>query len=427
MPRKKDSSSTVSVVHPVCCGLDVHKETISACLIWSDTKGREQFKVEEFQTFTDDLIKLKDWLLKHQCPTVAMESTGHYWTPIHNVLEHYFTILLVNPKHMKNVPGRKTDISDSRWIAGLLRHGLLKGGFIPPQYQRQWRDLTRMRKSYVKSAGDFRRRIHKLLESANLKIDSVISDLFGATGRNLLKLLVSAPSTPTRTEVEQCLDRSVKDKAGEFHRSMKGFFGDHHRILLRLMLETIEHLEHQIDLLDERIREVMTEHQPVIERLDAMPGINTISAHAILSEIGPTLEAFPNPAALAAWAGLCPGNNQSAGKRRSGRSRIRKNHLKEIMIEVAWPAIKKRDSYYRAKYYALKPRLGWKKAIVAVAHRILTAIYHVIKHGVNFRDLGEAYLLNLNRASKLRYLRKQASLLGFKLTPLEPIFSNTGR
>ncbi len=417
MPRKNDSSSTVSVVHPICCGLDVHKDTISACLIWSDTKGREQFKVAEFQTFTDDLIKLKNWLLEHRCPVVAMESTGHYWTPIHNILEHFFTILLVNPRHMKNVPGRETDISDSRWIAGLLRHGLLKGGFIPPECQRQWRDLTRTRKSYVKSAGDFKRGIHKLLQSANLKIDSVISDLFGATGRNLLKLLVTAASAPSRAEVEACLDKSVKDRAGEFYRSMEGFFSNHHRILLGLLLETVERLEHQIELLDERIREVMAEHEPVIERLDAIPGINAISAHAILSEIGTSLEAFSNPAALAAWAGLCPGNNQSAGKRYSGRSRVRKNHLKEIMIEVAWPAIKKRHPYYRAKYYALKSRLGWKKAIVAVAHRILTAIYHVVKHGVSFKGLGEAYLLNLNRKSKLKYLRKQASLLGFELTP----------
>jgi len=420
MPPKKKNTSIVSVVHHVCCGLDVHKDAISACLVWSDKKGGEQFEIREYETFTDNLIRLREWLLEKVCPIIVMESTGPYWTPIHNILENHFTVVLVNPKYIKNVPGRKTDISDSRWLAGLLRHGLLKGSFIPPKFQRQWRDLTRMRRNYVKNLGDFKRRVHKLLQSANLKIDSVVSNLFGSTGRNLLNLLAKNETDLTLVQIEACLNGRLKEKAKELHRSVQGYFEEHHRNLLNLLLETIEALEKQIKILELQIEKMMSEQQQTIDRLKEIPGISDVSAQAILSEIGPTLENFENTAALASWAGLCPGNNQSAGKRRSGRSRVTKNHLKETMIEVAWPAIKKRGSYFKAKYYALRARLGPKKAIVAVAHRILKAVYHVIKNGVPFKDLGEDYLLNLNRESKLKYLRKQASLLGFELKPLNP-------
>jgi len=424
MPPKKENTSTVSVVHHVCCGLDVHKDSISACLIWSDEKGREGFEIREYETFTDHLITLREWLFERTCPIVVMESTGPYWTPVHNILENHFTVVLVNPKYIKNVPGRKTDISDSRWLAGLLRHGLLKGSFIPPKFQRQWRDLTRMRRNYVKSLGDFKRRVHKLLQSANLKIDSVVSNLFGLTGRNLLKLLAESESDLTLAQVDACLNGSLREKAKELHRSVRGYFEEHHRDLLRLLLETIDALENQIRLLDHRIEHIMSEQREILDRLKEIPGVSDTSAHAILSEIGPTLDTFENSAALASWAGLCPGNNQSAGKRRTGRSRVTKNHLKETMIEVAWPAIKKRGSYFRAKYYALRARLGPKKAIVAVAHRLLKAIYHVIKDGAPFRDLGEGYLLNLNKQSKLKYLRKQAALLGFELTPVDAPMPN---
>jgi transposase len=421
MPPKKKNTSTVSVVHHVCCGLDVHKDSISACLMWSDDKGREQFEIREYETFTDHLLTLREWLCQRACPIIVMESTGPYWTPIHNILENRFKVVLVNPRHIKNVPGRKTDISDSRWLAGLLRLGLLKGSFIPPKFQRQWRDLTRMRTNYVKNLGDFKRRVHKLLQSANLKIDSVVSNLFGLSGRNLLKLLAESESDLTLAQIQECLKGSLTEKAKELNRALQGYFEKHHRDLLCLLLETIEVLEKQINVLDHRIAQTMSEQAELLKRLEEIPGISEISAHAILSEIGSTLDNFENAAALASWAGLCPGNNQSAGKRRNARSRVTKNHLKEIMIETAWPAIKKRGSYFKAKYYSLRARLGPKKAIVAVAHRILKAIYHVIKDGVPFKDLGEDYLVNLNKESKLKYLRKQAGLLGFELIPNIPM------
>jgi len=418
MPPKKKNTSTVSVVHHICCGLDVHKKTVSACLLWSDSFGTEQCEVMEFETFTDDLIRLREWLIERECPVVAMESTGPYWTPIHNILEGLFQVILVNARHMRNVPGRKTDLSDSRWLAALLRHGLLRAAFIPPKYQRQWRDLTRMRNKYQQTVGDFQRRVHKLFQEANIKIDSVLSDLFGLTGRSLMRLLATKGSTPTLGEVEQCLRGSLKKKREEVYRSIQGFFEEHHRVLLAVMLETIEKLESQVEALDQRITQSMRTHQEKIERLDEIPGISDVSAPAVLAEIGPTLDAFPNADALSSWCGLCPGNNQSGGKRFSGKSRVRKNRLKTIMIEIAWPAIKKKESYYRAKYYALKARLGPKKAIVAIAHRILKAIYHVVKHDTPFKDLGEAYLLEKNKDAKVRYLTRQAALLGFELVPV---------
>jgi transposase len=420
MPSKKKNSSTVSVVHEICCGMDVHKNSISACVLSTSPTGVEQSEVIEVGTFTQDILSLKQWLQDRECFVVAMESTGPYWTPVHNVLEDSFQVILVNARHMSRVPGRKTDISDSRWIAGLLRHGLLQAAYIPPKHQRQWRNLTRMRKNYQQELGNFKRRVHKLFQESNIKIDSVLSDLFGATGRNLIRLLLSKESTPSLSDVRKCLCGSLVEKGNELHRSIKGFFEDHHRFLLGLLMETIETLERQIIDLESRIRSLMSCVDKQIERLEELPGISEISAHAIIAEIGPDVSAFRSADALCSWCGLSPGNNQSGGKRFSGRSRVRNNRLKTIMVEVAWPAIKKKGSYFRAKYYSLIARLGAKKAIIAVARKILKAVYRVLKDDVPFKDLGEEYLIELKRESKTRYLQKQAALLGYQLVPLYP-------
>jgi len=414
---QKNNSKVIGVMHPICCGLDVHKESISACVIFSDKDGVDQFAVEEFGTFTDELTRLRSWLLDHKCPVVAMESTGIYWRPVHNVLEGSFQIVLVNARDIKNVPGRKTDIGDSKWLAGLLRHGLLKGSFIPPQAVRQWRDLTRLRKKYVQTVGDYRKRTHKLFESANIKIDSVVSDLFGVTGRNLMQLLIKEGAPLTLSDIESCVRGKLKGKETELFRSIQGFFTGHHRVLLKTILETITGLESQIAALDRQIRSDMAEHQLLLDRMKKAPGISDVSSCDILAEIGPTLDTFKTDTALVSWSGLCPGNNESAGKRKSGRSHVRKHHLKTIMIEVAWAAIKKKGSYFKDKYYRLKARRGAKKAIVAIAHRILLGIYHVIKDGVEFRDLGEDYLKHRNQSRKILNLRKQAQSFGYDLVP----------
>lgn len=411
------NSKLIGIVHPISCGLDVHKETISACVIFSDKDGVDQYEIRVFGTFTDDLMRLRSWLLDHSCPVVAMESTGIYWRPVHNILEDAFRVILVNARDIKNVPGRKTDIGDSKWLAGLLRHGLLKSSFIPPQEVRQWRDLTRLRKKYVQSVGDYRKRIHKLFESANIKIDSVVSDLFGVTGRNLMDLLVTDKERLRLSDIQSSVRGKLRGKEVELFRSIQGFFTDHHRFILKMLLSTIATLEAQIEALDHKIRCAMKEHEPLLDRMKKAAGVADVSACDILAEIGTTLDSFPTDISLVSWSGLCPGNNESAGKRKSGRNPVRKHHLKTIMIEVAWAAVKKKGSYFKDKYYRLKSRRGAKRAIVAIAHRILLGIYHVIKDGVDFRDLGEAYLTERNKSQKVFHLRKQALSLGFDLIP----------
>jgi transposase len=413
---QREDSKVIRIVHPICCGLDVHKESVSACVIFPDDNG-EHCEVKVFGTFTDDLTRLREWLLEHDCPVVAMESTGIYWRPVHNVLEDAVHVVLVNARDMRNVSGRKTDIGDSKWIAGLLRHGLLRGSFIPPQTVRQWRDLTRLRKKYVQSVGDYRKRTHKLFESANIKIDSVVSDLFGVTGRNLMQLLVESRASLTLSDIQGCVRGKLKGKEAELFRSIHGFFTDHHRFVLKTILETIAMLEAQIDQLNHQILSAMKEHEALLARMKGAPGISDVSSCDILAEIGPTLDSFPTDTALVSWSGLCPGNNESAGKRKSGKSPVRKHHLKTIMLEVAWAAVKKKGSYFKDKYYRLKARRGAKKAIVAIAHRILLGIYHVIKDGAVFRDLGEDYLTLRNKSQKVSHLRRQAIALGFDLVP----------
>ena len=411
MTRTKDTT-VVSVLHPVCCGLDIHKQFVTACLMTIDSMGKETSLLESFGTFTDDLVRLREWLLEHECPIVALESTGVYWRPVHNLLEGYLNVVLVNARHIKNLPGRKTDMSDCHWIATLLRVGFLKASFIPPKAVRQWRELTRYRRSLVEALGDAKRQAHKLLESSNIKIDSVVSDLFGKTGRNLMDLLLKDHGELTLQAVHTCLRGRLKPKATELFRAVQGFFDDHHRWMLRQMLESVDQQEANLAKVESRLRNLLQPHDELIDRITQIPGIGATSAYAILSETGSTLESFPNAGALCSWAGVCPANNESAGKRRSTRSPVRRSHLRTHLVEAAWGAVKTKSSYLRSKYFSLKSRLGPKKAIMAIAHRILKALYYIIKQGDSFRDLGENYLIELRRRSITSYLSRQAKKLG---------------
>lgn len=416
MPGSRNTK-ILSVVHPTCCGLDVHKEQNYACLISTGADGKEVIEKRVFGGFTDDLIRMRQWLKEHKCPVVAMESTGVYWRPTHNVLEGHCEVLVVNARHIKNVPGRKTDMLDSEWLAGLLRHGLVRGSFIPPKKVRQWRDLSRAGRTFVESLADEKRRVHKIFETANIKIDSVVTDLFGRTGRNLMTLLGKRKKL-TRADVESCLAGSLKKKGKELFRSVQGCFEEHHRFLLRRLLAIIKTIEREIAAIDRRLKRLFKPHQELIERLTQIPGISIVSAQAILSETGATLETFPSSGQLCSWCGVCPGNNESAGKRRSGRSPVRDNHLKTILIETAWAATRKKDSYYKTKYYSLKARRGPKRAIVAIAHRMLKAIYYIVKHGKSFQELGAEYLSHLKKGAKLSYLRREAKVFGYRLEPI---------
>jgi transposase len=413
---KKLDTTFIQIVHPVCCGLDVHKKKISACLITIAENGEEQYEIKEFGTFTKDLLTMKKWLTDNHCPILAMESTGVYWRPVHNILEGYLEIILVNARHIKNVPGRKTDIGDSKWLAGLLRHGLLRGSFIPPKETRQWRELTRLRRAYTESLADYKRRVHKLFETANIKIDSVVSDLFGMTGRNLISLLCKE-SELSLANIKENAKRGLKEKSKELHHSIQGFFEDHHRFQLVGMMEMITTFEKRIAEITQRMDMLTSGHQELLNRLDEIPGIDKKSAQSIVSEIGVTLDKFICMGALASWAGLCPGNNESAGKRKTGKTSVRSHPFKTILIEVAWAAVKKKGSYYRAKYFKLKSRRGAKKAIVAISHRISKAIYNIIKHGDTFMDLGEDYLTAKTRQRVIDNIKKRANQLGYELVP----------
>jgi len=418
---KKEDSRVLEVLHPICCGLDVHKESVTACLI-SRTATGERVERRKFGTFTRELRILKEWLLDNECPVVAIESTGVYWRPVFNVLEGFVQVILVNARHTKHLPGRKTDMADSKWLTGLLRHGLVRGSFIPRKEVRQWRDWCRLRKSLVNDLGNYKRRLHKMLEMANIKIDTVLSDLFGVTGRNLLGLLLK--DAPINLgDVEECLRGSLagkdkKRKALALYDAIQGYFTAHERELLQPPLTMISTLENQIDQIDQRLRGLFEQYSDLTQRLDEVPGIAEVNAWAILAEVGTDLAAFRTIEAFSSWCGVSPGNHESAGKRKSARSPVRKKMIKTVLIEVAWAAIKRKDSYYRDKYFRLKARLGPKKAIVAVAHRITKALFHIIKHGAVFKDLGKDYLSLFHVERRYAYLCREAKVIGYQLVPV---------
>ena len=406
---------SVSIVHPVCCGLDVHKKIILACLI-DQRQNETVIEIKEFSTFTRDIQSLKNWLLAHECPAVAMESTGVYWRPVHNILEDCVQVVLVNARHYKNVPGRKTDVSDSQWLTELLQHGLLRGSFIPDSEVRQWRELVTMRNHFVATESDYRRRIQKVFETANVKIDSVVSDLFGVSGRNLIDLILTVPTEGITLEnVQECLRGRLTPKGEELFIAIQGFVTDHHRFLLSKYLDVVDSSRRSVLDIENKIREVMKPHQEVLDRLQEVPGISEVAAAGVLARLGPNLDVFPNSAALCSWAGMCPGNNESAGKRHSGHSPVYKHPLKTLLVEVAWAAVKTKGSYYREKYYRLKARRGAKRAIIAIGHKILKAIYFIIKEGKHYKELGAEYLSENNKKSQIYRLKKMAEKYGFAL------------
>jgi len=415
---ENNNNEVIRIVHPVCCGLDVHKEKVTACLLTVDACGQVQEQTREFGAFTDELLQLREWLLEHECPVAAMESTSIYWQPVHNILEDCVKVVLVNARHLRHVPGRKTDVSDSRWLAGLLRHGLVNGSFIPAREVREWRELVTLRRKHVEEAADYKRRAHKLLESANIKIDCVATDLFGASGRHLMELLSGDPAQLTREKITEAIKGRLKAKTPDIHRAIKGFFTKHHRVMLTSILSCVDHLEREVVVINERLAKVMKPHEEVLNRLMEIPGVSQVAARSILAQVGPTMDNFPNTAALAAWAGLCPGNNESAGKRHSGRSPVHNHPFKNIMVEVAWGAVRNKDSYYREKYYRLKARRGAKRAIVAIAHRLAKAIFHIIKFGERFHDLGADYLAMLNAGRSLARVQKMAQQIGYMVVPM---------
>lgn len=406
----------MEIVYPRCCGLDVHKETVVACVSIREG-GKVQKEVQTFRTMTSDLLALHDWLMAHKVTHVAMESTGIYWKPVFNLLEGSFKVLLVNAAHVKAVPGRKTDVRDCEWIADLLAHGLLKGSFIPPQPIRDLRDLTRYRKSLSDERVREVNRLQKLLESANIKLSSVATDVMGISGRAMLEALVGGHTDPeTLAELAR---GKLRKKLSLLREALQGRFRPHHRFLLEQILSHIDFLDEAIESVSKEVQDRIHPFLKEINLLTTMAGVKQRVAENVISEIGVDMSWFPTHRHLASWTGLCPGNNESAGKRKSGKTRKGDRWLKRFLLEAAWAVSRAEGTYLWALYHRLARRRGKKKAIVAVAHAIVVIAYHILKEKVPYYELGADHFDRLNITHIKHHFVKRLEGLGFKVT-LEP-------
>jgi transposase len=372
------------IVHDRCAGLDVHKKTVHAHVLWVDDDGELHAEARCFGTMTGNLLMLADWLAEHRVSHVAMESTGVYWKPIYHILEGHFDVMLVNAHHIKRVPGRKTDVKDAEWIAELLRHGLLSPSFIPPVEVRELRDLTRQRTILVRERATVANRVQKLLEDANIKLASVASDALGVSGRAMIRALIGGEEDPEK--LADLARRRLRVKRPALRQAMLGRVTDHHRFLLRMLLDQVEYLERAIRQFEDRIEAALRPFADAVARLEVVPGIGHTTAATIVAEIGVDMGRFPTAGHLASWAGMCPGNDQSAGKRRSGKTTKGDQWLRSMLVQAAWAAAHAKDTVFQAQYRRWSKRMGRKKALVAVGHKLLRVIYHLLQTGTDYRE-----------------------------------------
>jgi transposase len=408
----------MQVVYERCCGLVVHKSTVVACLLTPDSGGRPQREVRTFGTMTDDLLAMMDWLVSRSCTHVAMESTGVYWKPIYNLLEGTLQVLVVNAQHMKAVPGRKTDVRDAEWIADLLRHGLLRASFIPPRPQRELRELTRYRTSLLQERAAEINRIQKVLEGANIKLASVAADVMGASGRAMLEALVAGNAEPST--IADLAKGRLRDKLPQLRRALSGRMQPHQRFLLAEQLSHIDAVEGSIQRVSTEIAERMSPFENDLRRLQTIPGVGRRTAEALIAEVGTDMSRFPSAGHLASWAGMCPGNHESAGKRKSGTTRKGSPWLRATLTEAAWGASHSKNTYLSAQYHRLSARRGRKRAIVATGHSILVTVYHVLQRHQDYADLGGNYFDERDQDAVARRLIRRLEKLGKKVI-VEPI------
>jgi len=403
----------MKVVFPRCCGLDIHKKTVVGCVRIYE-RGEIKRDVRTFRTVTADLLLLHDWLKAHGVTHVAMESTGIYWKPVFNLLEESFTVLLVNAAHIKTVPGRKTDVKDCEWIADLLSHGLLKGSFVPPKPIRDLRDLTRYRKSLSDERVREVNRLQKLLETANIKLASVVSDVMGTSGKAMLKALLEGTTDP---ETLADLARGkLRKKLPLLREALEGHFRPHHRFLLGQIFTHLEFLDGAIEEVSKEVEHHIDPFVEKVEKLKTIPGISQRAAETIISEIGVDMDRFPTHRHLASWAGICPGNNESAGKRKSGKTRKGNKWLRRCLIECSWAASRSKNTYLSAQYHRLVRRRGTKKAAVGVGHSILVMAYHILKFNMSYREIGSDYFDRLNIMYVKNHFVKRLEGLGYKVS-----------
>lgn len=404
----------MEIVHARCAGLDVHARRISACARLITERGVTR-EVCSFGTSTRELQQMAAWLESKGCTHVAMESTGVYWKPVWHVLEGRFELVLANATQVRNMPGRKSDVNDATWIAELLAHGLIRSSFVPPAPIQEMRDLTRTRKQLVREIARHTLRIQKTLEDANIKLTSVVSNVLGMSGRAILTALVQGESDPEH--LADLTKGRLKASREQIMEALRGNVTDHHRFMIKLHLDQIEQLEQAVR--DVEARASAGPFRAAIELLSTIPGVSETTATVIVAEIGDDMSRFPTAGHLLSWAGLCPRLDESAGKRLSNRTRRGDRWLKTVLVQAAWPASTKRNSYFRARFLRLKSRRGPKKAIVAIAASILTAAYHMLKTGAEYRDLGADHFDRLDRTRAADRLVRRLSALGYHVT-LEP-------
>lgn len=391
-------------------GIDVHKDSVTICVM--TTEGRKVVKtLMKFTTFHDDLEAMRDWLVEMKVTHVAMESTGEYWKPVYEMLEGLFELIVANAQHVKNVPGRKTDPQDAAWLARLLRHGLLQASFVPPAPIRDLRDLTRLRRKTIEMGARVENRAQKVLEAAGIKLGSVVTDVFGVTGRAILGKLADHKTDPA--VLAELARGSLKSKKPQIIRALQGSFTRHDASLLKHQLILHEHLQERRTAIESQLADEVNPYEPLISRLDEIPGINRDAAIEILGEIGADMRPWATDRRFAAWAGLCPGNHESAGKRKNIGVRKGNPFLKSILVQVATAAVKTKGTYYQAKFLRLSKRRGYKRAIIAIAHRMLIAIYHMIRNDKPYQELGAAIFDQRSAESKKQSLVKQLETLGY--------------
>ena len=400
----------MEVLYERCCGIDVHKRIVVACL-----KCGKQQEIREFGTTTDELRTLTKWLQDNGCQMIAMESTGSYWKPLYNIFElSALDAMVVNAHDMKNVPGRKTDVKDAEWIADLLQHGLLRASYIPTREQRELRELSRYRKSLIEERSRELNRLQKMLEGGNIKLASVVSDINGRSARNLLTRMLRHDMPLTKEEISSMLHGRLRRKVEAIMKALDGFLTPLQKQLMLKVVDHIDDMTKRIDEMDTLMDQYLTDYHEAIHKLDEVPGIGRQSAETILAEIGLDMSRFPTEKHFSSWAGLAPGNNESAKKRRYGRTTKGNMTLKTTLIQCAKSAVKKADSFLAAQYQRLVVRRGANRATVAVAHTMLIAIYHMLKDNVPFIDLGAAYYNKFNTQSKINHFLKKLKQLGWE-------------
>lgn len=400
----------MQVVFERCCGLDIHKKSVTACII--TPSGKE---VRSFGTMTDDLLELIDWIVQKGCTHVAMESTGSFWKPIYNLLElEQITTMVVNARHIKAVPGRKTDIKDAEWIADLLRHGLLKGSFIPNREQRELRELVRYRRSLIQERAREINRLQKVLEGCNIKLSSVATDIMGTSSRNMLEELVRGNNDPEA--LAELAQGRLKQKREQLIKSLRGLMGPHQRLMLETQLRHIDFLSDEISKLDEEISSRISPFEESLLLIQTIPGLGRRSAEEIVAEIGVNMDQFPTAAHLSSWAGMAPGIKESAGKRKPSPTTKGNNALRATLLQVALAAIKTRNTYLSDQYRRIAARRGSKRALVAVGHTILVIIYHLLKRNQPYSELGADYLNRKKKDLVIKNSIKRLESLGFQVT-----------